>query len=638
MSTRKRPRASFQDEEDELNTSSKYNILPPAKSPLPNAGSTTKKRKLNNYGSGGIAGLKKIVGGIFLGWGKDGKEGGIGEEKDELADEGSSLGNVTGKTKAGKGRGRVKDVFDLPSSGDEEVVVVRKKAKATPKSVGRGKGTLKEKKKLVDVFDVPESDEEVGRVGRGKAGSAKKKGTPVGRLNKKVPVEEEAEEKPKSTRKTSTSGRGKKVYSPTPEVEVEEAELPKSSGRKTGRGRKAIELVRGEEEAPASTKKKVGRVRKVANSEPESEPEEEEEQAPKSSGRKGGRVKKAESPIPSPIHPPPQPSAKKRGRPRKNFDTIIQDAKGTPKGILTPSKGRGLKSKKSVAFEHMDDNIDLGFKDIPVTASVKKSKKVQEVQEEEEVEEHFNNDFCGVCTKTHQRKGNKMVLCDGCEFAVHMKCYNLASLPEGDTWYCKTCRPEESSDEQEEEVEIEEAEAEEEEIEAGEEVLAAPEIAKLLKKGEKAEICCAICSGLDSKPGNMIIICESCEFAVHVKCYNLPTFPKGDWFCRTCLAAAGEDPFNLGIEDDAAVGEANSDFPKIEGFEIHLRRAQRVVLDQLTGQRRIKLMGHDEEMQKVHQVVEQTILAGEGNSMLLIGARGCGKTTVRLHSQLFWQC
>lgn len=33
-------------------------------------------------------------------------------------------------------------------------------------------------------------------------------------------------------------------------------------------------------------------------------------------------------------------------------------------------------------------------------------------------------------------------------------------------------------------------------------------------------------------------------------------------------------------------------------------------------------------MRKVYQVVEQTVLAGEGNSMLVIGARGCGKTTL----------
>jgi origin recognition complex subunit 4 len=55
---------------------------------------------------------------------------------------------------------------------------------------------------------------------------------------------------------------------------------------------------------------------------------------------------------------------------------------------------------------------------------------------------------------------------------------------------------------------------------------------------------------------------------------------------------------------------------------------QRALLDKLTGQRRVRLRGYDEERQKVHQVVEHTVLAGEGNSMLVIGARGSGKTTV----------
>jgi origin recognition complex subunit 4 len=62
---------------------------------------------------------------------------------------------------------------------------------------------------------------------------------------------------------------------------------------------------------------------------------------------------------------------------------------------------------------------------------------------------------------------------------------------------------------------------------------------------------------------------------------------------------------------------------------------QRTLLDKLAGQKRIRLRGHDEEMKKVHQVVEQTVLAGEGNSMLVIGARGSGKTTVSYLETIF---
>ena len=52
------------------------------------------------------------------------------------------------------------------------------------------------------------------------------------------------------------------------------------------------------------------------------------------------------------------------------------------------------------------------------------------------------------------------------------------------------------------------------------------------------------------------------------------------------------------------------------------------LLQKLTGRRRLPLTGLDEEYRKVHQVVKQTIVAGEGNSLLVIGGRGTGKTTV----------
>lgn len=56
---------------------------------------------------------------------------------------------------------------------------------------------------------------------------------------------------------------------------------------------------------------------------------------------------------------------------------------------------------------------------------------------------------------------------------------------------------------------------------------------------------------------------------------------------------------------------------------------RRIILEKLTGKRRNRLVGLEEEYRKVHQVVQQTVAAGEGNSLLVIGARGTGKTTVR---------
>ena len=54
------------------------------------------------------------------------------------------------------------------------------------------------------------------------------------------------------------------------------------------------------------------------------------------------------------------------------------------------------------------------------------------------------------------------------------------------------------------------------------------------------------------------------------------------------------------------------------------------ILEKLTGRRPLRLVGLKEEYQKVHQMVKQSVVAGEGNSLLIIGARGTGKSRVSL--------
>ncbi|KAI4125233.1 MAG: hypothetical protein LQ347_005442, partial [Umbilicaria vellea] len=82
-----------------------------------------------------------------------------------------------------------------------------------------------------------------------------------------------------------------------------------------------------------------------------------------------------------------------------------------------------------------------------------------------------------------------------------------------------------------------------------------------------------------------------------------------------------------------------------EGGEESLVALRNHVLEGLTGKRRLPLVGLDAEYEKVHQLVEQTIVAGEGNSMLVIGARGTAKTNLvetvlsdlaALHSEDFY--
>ncbi|KAJ4330626.1 origin recognition complex subunit 4, partial [Ascochyta clinopodiicola] len=62
------------------------------------------------------------------------------------------------------------------------------------------------------------------------------------------------------------------------------------------------------------------------------------------------------------------------------------------------------------------------------------------------------------------------------------------------------------------------------------------------------------------------------------------------------------------------------------GRELDLLKT--IVMERITGKRASPLVGLDEEYKSVHQLVEHTVTAGEGNSMLLIGARGSGKTAL----------
>jgi len=146
---------------------------------------------------------------------------------------------------------------------------------------------------------------------------------------------------------------------------------------------------------------------------------------------------------------------------------------------------------------------------------------------------------------------------------------------------------------------------------------------------EEEEEVCAVCNKPDSAPPNEIILCDGCDLAVHQVCYNVPIIPEGDWLCLNCSQANAIDSQDLSSKGKLAPTVRIEDqAPDIPNFEQHLRSTQRVLLDRCTGRRRIKLRGEDDAYDKAVQLIEQTIVAGEGNSMLVIGARGTGKTTV----------
>jgi len=151
---------------------------------------------------------------------------------------------------------------------------------------------------------------------------------------------------------------------------------------------------------------------------------------------------------------------------------------------------------------------------------------------------------------------------------------------------------------------------------------------------ETDEEVCALCLKPDSKRPNLIVFCDKCDMAVHQKCYGLASVPKGDWLCKEC--SQGNNAGGRGDQDllRSSTAKIDEEVPSISHFEQHLRSLQRVLLDRCSGRRALKLCGHDDAYEKTYQLVEQTVVAGEGNSMLVIGSRGCGKTTVSLLRRL----
>ncbi|MCJ1471294.1 hypothetical protein MMC07_009942 [Pseudocyphellaria aurata] len=84
-------------------------------------------------------------------------------------------------------------------------------------------------------------------------------------------------------------------------------------------------------------------------------------------------------------------------------------------------------------------------------------------------------------------------------------------------------------------------------------------------------------------------------------------------------------------EDDQNPLEKNVSVLKVfieEDTTDSLMMLKSQILEGLTGRRLLPLVGLEQEYQKVHQIVEQTVLAGEGNSALVIGSRGTAKTTL----------
>jgi origin recognition complex subunit 4 len=101
----------------------------------------------------------------------------------------------------------------------------------------------------------------------------------------------------------------------------------------------------------------------------------------------------------------------------------------------------------------------------------------------------------------------------------------------------------------------------------------------------------------------------------------------GNSILESVLDPTEPSPFNKPTsvqKDKAAPPLVYSNLPAGRALDL----LKTVVLERITAKRPSPLVGLDAEYKSVHQIIEQTVTAGEGNSMLVIGARGSGKTAL----------
>ncbi|KAJ4360059.1 origin recognition complex subunit 4 [Didymosphaeria variabile] len=101
----------------------------------------------------------------------------------------------------------------------------------------------------------------------------------------------------------------------------------------------------------------------------------------------------------------------------------------------------------------------------------------------------------------------------------------------------------------------------------------------------------------------------------------------GNSVLESVLDPTEPSPFNK----PSSAQKQKPDVPLLSGFietgrELDLLK--NIILERISGKRPVPLVGLDDAYKSVHQLIENTVTAGEGNSMLLIGTRGSGKTAL----------
>lgn len=233
---------------------------------------------------------------------------------------------------------------------------------------------------------------------------------------------------------------------------------------------------------------------------------------------------------------------------------------------------------------------------------------------EDPIEIDIDDTTCNVCGGGDSTESNKILLCDSCDNAFHQGCYDIPVIPDGD-WFCGDCHPTDGGGSDECDASTNPGKRRRP-VGRGKDRRKASDTAVSAARRQPGQ-----------EPGSSVTIGGGNDSG---KASNTAVSPRASRRLRqepgsspllVTKSPASIKPRKLGV-DRSAHGAA------IEKFDPHLRIMKKLLLERLTGRRALQLRGLDDAYEKVHQVVEQTVLAGEGNSMLIIGARDCGKTTV----------
>ena len=433
---------------------------------------------------------------------------------------------------------------------------------------------------------------------------------------------------PKNLKKTTIpSGKSQRGFKARDKKEEQGCQLTGSTSKPSARKNDASK--------PVGSRKELSRIQVKVNDEDNSEVEEVVRQHLPSKGRRSTRKDKPSTKKLMPV------DGVRKGR------SSLAPTDG-PKSILTPTKNRtGLTSKKVVFSDDATVEFKLdtlsgksckqNFPRVDAKSpgrekTIAKPKSNTSSENDDDSDDDDDDEPCAICGKPETTLKNDILFCDKCDIAVHQDCYGVPLVPEGD-WFCHDCSGKQPELKQTK-AKLRENQKKQPSSKPTGKVAQQPILAERhYENGDQddLDVPCAICGNPDTEEDDDIIFCDNCEYAVHQKCYNVLEIPEGDWLCRKCAKKepVQEEPESVEVDEGPSDALAlASAIPKIPNFEQHLRAFQRVLLDRCTGQRRIKLRGQDEVYRKARNLVEQTVLAGEGNSMLIIGARGCGKTTV----------